>query len=499
MPPYRSVTTIPSMQDHDLSTPKGGNDLRTYDILSEEEVRQIHEQSLAILAEVGVEFTYEPALALMREHGQRVEAQRVYLDRDFVEAQLKKTPSDFTLQARNAEKSVTCGKNEIIYTMGYGLPYIYELDGSRRYSLMEDYDNIVKLADASDVIHTSGGNVCEPTDVNSDYRHLDMLYSHVKHSDKNFMGSAYGKEGAQDSLAIAEMLYGGSEAIRRRPALITLINSITPLKYDDRMLAALMTYAEAGQANLISALVMSGSTGPVTMAGTIALQNAEVLAGIVLAQCVRPGAPVVYGSSSGASDMRTVSLSIGNAETALYTSASAQMGRFYNLPSRGGGGLTDAKTVDAQAGYESMLLLAAASFTGINYVLHAAGIMQYYTAFSYEKFIVDVEICELMLKYRRGFDFGADMFAFDDIKEIGPGGHFLYQQSTLMKHRSELRSPSLSDRQGYEGWELQGMRTIAQVAHEKWQQALAQHESPPLDEALDRELCHYIQKRKGCV
>ncbi|MEL7568301.1 MAG: trimethylamine methyltransferase family protein [Dehalobacterium sp.] len=468
-----------------------------FDVLTKEEVLKIHEKTLQILEEVGVEFTYDPAINVLKEHGQKAEGHRVYFKKEFVEEMMKKAPKAFTLHARNAEKNVNCNHTDIIFTPSYGPPYIYAADGSRRYSNMEDYNNIVKLAGACENIHSTGGNVCEPNDVPDEIRHLKMLYSHIKNSDKTFMGSAYGEIGAGDSIAIAEMMFGGREMIKKKPVLITLINSITPLKYDDRMLAALMTYAKVGQACLISSLVMSGSTGPATMAGTITLQNAEVLAGIVLAQCVNPGTPVIYGSTSGPCDMRTVSLSIGTAETALYTSASAQMARFYDIPSRGGGGLNDAKVVDAQTGYESMLVLLSTGLSGINYVLHAAGIMQYYTAFSYEKFIMDNEIAGLVLKYLKGYNFDEEMFVIDDIKEVGPGGHFLYQASTLEKHRHELRVPTLSDRQGYEAWLTEGKKDTVQRAKEKWQKILAEYVAPPLDEALDKEICAFIDKRSN--
>ena len=469
--------------------------LPKFDILTKEEVLKIHEKTMEILEEVGVEFTYDPAIEVFKAHGQRTEGHRVYFKKEFVEEMVKKAPAAFTLHARNPEKNVHCNHKDLILTPSYGPPYIYEADGKRRYSTMEDYDNIVKLAGASININHTGGNVCEPTDAPSETKHLKMLYSHIKNSDKAFMGSAYGSVGAKDSIALAEFIFGGKEVIKKNPVLITLINSITPLKYDDRMLAALMTYAEAGQACLISSLVMSGSTGPVTMAGTITLQNAEVLAGIVLAQCVNPGTPVIYGSTSGPADMRTVSLSIGNAETALYTSASAQLARFYGVPSRGGGGLNDTKTVDAQAGYESMLILLSTAISGINYVLHAAGIMQYYTAFSYEKFILDDEIAGLVRKYLRGYDFTDEMFVLDDIKSVGPGGHYLYQASTFQLHRQELRMPTLSDRQGYEAWIEEGGKDTNTRAKEKWQQILATYEAPPLDDALDKEISGYIAKR----
>ncbi|MCR6546372.1 trimethylamine methyltransferase family protein [Dehalobacterium formicoaceticum] len=466
-----------------------------FDVLTKEEVSQIHEKTMEILETVGVEFTYDPAIAIFKEWGQRIEGHRVYFQRSFVEEMVQKAPASFTLHARNPEKNVQCNHRDIIFTPSYGPPYIYEANGNRRYSNMNDYDNIVKLAGASTNIQATGGNVCEPNDVPDEIKHLKMIYSHIKNADKNFMGSAYGEMGAQDSIEMASMLFGGRDILKKNPALITLINSITPLKYDDRMLAAMMTYAAAGQVNLISSLVMSGSTGPATMAGTITLQNAEVLAGIVLTQCINPGAPVIYGSTSGPADMRTVSLSIGNAETALYTAASAQMARFYGVPSRGGGGLNDSKTVDAQAGYEAMMVLMSAAISGINYVLHAAGIMHYYTAFSFEKFVMDDEIAGMVLKYRKGYDFSDEMFALNDIKEVGPGGHFLYQASTLEKHRQELRMPDLSDRMGYEAWDADGRKDTNTRAKERWQKILAEYEVPHLDEALDKELCAFIERR----
>ena len=231
------------------------------------------------------------------------------------------------------------------------------------------------------------------------------------------------------------------------------------------------------------------------MAGTMALQNAEILAGICLAQAVNPGTPCIYGSTSGPADMKTLTLSIGTAETALYTAASAQMARYYGVPSRGGGGLNDTKLVDAQAGYESMLTLFAAAASGINYVLHAAGIMQYYTAFSYEKFVMDDEVAGLVRKFLKGYNMDETMFVYDDIKEVGPGGHYLYQASTFELFRQELRSPVLSDRQGWEGWDAEGRKDACTRATEIWQKTLAEYEAPALDEALDREICNFIDTR----
>lgn len=469
--------------------------LPKYNVLTPEQVQMIHENSIKILEEIGVQISYEPALKVLKAHGQRVDGQRVYFQREFVESQVKKAPAEFTLHARNPENNLVCGGENIIFMPGYGAPFVHEADGTRRNAVMADYDNFVKLAGASKTLHMTGGTVVEPNDIPTAVRHLKMVYSSLTNSDKCFMGSASGYERAQDCIEIASLLFGGKDVIRAKPVLISLINSVTPLKYDDRMLGALMAYAEAGQPVVIASMVMAGATGPTTQAGALALQNAEVLAGIALAQSVNPGTPVVYGSTSVITDMQSGNLSIGNPECALFVSASAQLARFYGVPSRGGGTLTDSKITDAQAGYEAMMVLMAAGAAGINFVLHSAGILQYFLAMSYEKFIVDEEICGMVLRYIRGIDFSEENFAYDVIAGVGPGGHFLTQKHTKKRHVAELRRPQLSDRQSYDSWAKESFDTN-QRASQKWQEILASYQPPALDSAIDEKIREYIAKRE---
>jgi trimethylamine--corrinoid protein Co-methyltransferase len=322
-----------------------------------------------------------------------------------------------------------------------------------------------------------------------------MIEAHIKYSDKAFMGAAHGSVCAKDTVEMCKILYGmDDETVKNTPIVNTLINSITPLKYDERMASALMTYAEYGQSNMISSLVMSGSTGPVTMVETLALQLAETIAGLCLNECIRPGSPVILGSTSGPADFASMALSIGNAEVALYTSATAQMGRFYGVPTRGGGGLNDAILTDAQAGLESMLTLLTAGTSGIAFILHAAGIMHYYNAFSYEKFILDDEIAGWCNKFIQGYNFDEERFVFDDVEEVGPGGHFLYQEST-MDFVEELRRPLVSNRKDYEGWEAAGAKSLDQVCYDRWTKQLEEYVAPDMDEAVEAELNEYIVKR----
>jgi len=227
-----------------------------------------------------------------------VEGQRVYFEKRFVEEQVAKAPAQFTLHARNPEHNLVVGGENIIYMPGYGAPFIHEADGTRRNSNLNDYNNFIKLAHMSTNMHMTGGTAAEPNDVQDEIRHLKMAHSSITLSDKCFMGSASGYEKAQDSIEMTAIVFGGRDVIKEKPALICLVNSVTPLKYDDRMLGALVAYAQSGQAMVIASLVMAGSTGPATIAGALALQNAEVLAGIVLAQCINPGTPAHYPSAT---------------------------------------------------------------------------------------------------------------------------------------------------------------------------------------------------------
>nr|AHF23969.1 trimethylamine methyltransferase [uncultured bacterium Contig19] len=469
----------------------------TQSVLTDNQVDRINEEVMKILTEVGVNFEYQPAVDVLKAHGCKVEGSRVFFDRKFVEDRIAEAPSEFTLKARNEKKSTWCGDGSFILTPSYGPPFVYTIDGARRGTNSEDYCNVIKLCHMSQNINHTGHNVVEMCDYPDEIRHLKMIEAHIKYSDKPFMGATHGTVCAMDTIEMCKIVYGlDDEGIKNTPILNSLINSITPLIYDERMASAMMAYAEYGQSNMISALVMSGSTGPVTMVETLALQLAENLAGLCLAQCVRPGSPVIIGSTSGPADMTSMALSIGNSEVALYTAATAQMGRFYQVPTRGGGGLNDAILTDAQAGMESMLTLMAPAISGTAFILHAAGIMHFYNAFSYEKFIMDDEVAGLCNKFIQGYNFDEERFVFDDVEEVGPGGHFLYQEST-MDFVEELRRPIVNNRKDYEGWDAAGHKALDQVCYDRWTKQLEEYERPALDEAVEKELNDFIVRRCG--
>ena len=467
--------------------------MQWYEFLTPQQVEQIHETSLKILDQVGIEFRYSPALEVFKKGGDKIEGERVYLSPQLVESQIKNAHPQFTVHARNPDNDVVIGGDNMVFVPGYGAPFVTDLEKGRREGTLLDFENFVKLTGASQYQDICSGMVIEPTDVPADRRHAEMIYAALKYADKPIMGSAMGEKGARDSIRMASILFGDEKALAQRPPLIGLLCSLTPLSYDDRMLGAIMEYAKAGQPQLISSLAIAGATSPSTMAGTLALQNAEVLAGIVLTQLVRAGTPVIFAGSSTSAEMRTGALSIGSPEMAINTAATAQMARYYSLPSRSGGAVSDAKTPDAQAAYESMMSLLMAQVSGINFVLHTAGIFESYNCMSYEKFVIDDEICGMVKRIKRAYDVNDETLGLDVIKDVGPGGHFLDQMHTINHFRNEFYMPTLSDRDNFDGWKESGSVTSMQAASRKYQEIIAAYEAPELPGDTDRELKKFIE------
>ena len=467
--------------------------MQWYEFLTEQQVEQVHETSLKMLEQIGIEFSYPPALDVLRKGGARVEGQRVYFSPQLVERQIKKAPAQFTLHARNPENNVVIGGDNIVFVPGYGAPFVTDLDKGRREGTLLDFENFVKLTGASPYQDICSGMVIEPTDVPAERRHAEMIYTAFKYSDKPIMGSAMGVEGARDSIRMASILFGSEKELAEKPCMVSILCSLTPLSYDDRMLGAIMEYAKAGQPQFLSSLAIAGATSPATLAGTLALQNAEVLAGIVLTQLVREGTPVIFAGVSTNAEMRTGALTIGSPEMALNTAATAQMARYYNLPSRSGGAVSDSKSPDAQAAYESMMSLLMAQVSGINFVLHAAGIFESYNCMSYEKFIIDDEMCGMVKRIKKAYAVDEDTLGFAVTKETGPGGHFLDKDHTMKHFRNEFFMPALSDRDSYDGWKEGGSLTSMQRANRRYQEIIAAYEAPELPENTDRELKKFIE------
>jgi len=463
-----------------------------FEYFSRKEVEEIHAATLQVLETVGVDFSYPPALAILAKAGCRVDGERVYFPPKLVETQAAKAPSEFTLYARNPEKNVVIGGDNIAFIPCYGPPFVTDLDQGRRESVLEDYVNFVKLGHASRSMDITGGMMAEPNDIPHERRNAEMMYASMRYSDKPFMGGAIGEKAARETIEMAGLVFGEKAALAERPPFISILCSRTPLGYDDRMLGAIMTYAAAGMPQLISSLSIAGATSPVTLEGTLVIQNAEVLAGVILTQLVREGAPVVFAGSSSAAAMRFGTLSIGAPEMAVNTAATAQMARFYGIPSRGGGALTDAKIPDSQAALESMMSQLMATLTGVNFVLHSAGILESYMMASYEKFVIDDEICGMCKRIKRGEEITAEKLALDVIRQVGPGGEYLTQMHTFQNFRKEFYAPIMEERENFANWFKKGGLTLEQRANRKWKEILENYEEPTLPEDLDRALREYV-------
>ena len=476
------------------------NPLKPYEILSEEQVRQIHDHAMLILQEIGIDFLHPRALDTFRRAGLKIEEQRVRFEPAFIEEQIKKVPATFQVQARNPEHTVTIGGNHIVNAPVYGPPFITDLDRGRRGATIQDFKNFDKMAQAVPQIHCAGGTIVEPEDLPLETRHLDMVYSHIRWTDMPFMGSVISEENARDSIEMASIVFGGREKIEKTPALLALVNVNSPLRYDDRMLGSLMEYAAANQPVIATPFLMAGAMSPMGLAGTLAQQTAEALAGIALIQLIRPGAPCIYGSFLTNIDMQSGSPAFGTPESAMGILASAQMARHYKIPFRGGGALTSSKSPDAQAAYESMMCMWPTVLGGVHFVLHAAGWLESALLASYEKFIVDVEalrMFEWMLS--KGIPFDDEGFAMDGIREVGPGGHHLGSEHTMRHYRTGFYRPWISSTENYDRWQRMGSRTADRVANEKWKQLLADYADPGIDSAVDDQLKAFIEVRKDAI
>ena len=467
-----------------------------FEYFSQADLQQIHDSSLQVLETVGIDFLYEPALKLLAKAGCKVEGKRVFFPPKLVDEQIAKAPSQFTLYARNPEKNVTIGGNHIAYIPCYGAPVVNNLDDGRRDSTLNDYINFVKLTHASLNQDITGGLMAEPNDIPHERRMAEMLYAAIRYSDKPFMGGALGAEAAEETIEAASIVFGSRKEMADRPPFISILCSRPPLAYDDRMLSAIMTYARAGLPQLISSLSIAGATGPVTMEGVLVVQNAEVLAGITLTQLVREGTPVVYGGQSTSAAMRFGTLSTGSPEMAVNTAATAQLTRFYQLPSRSGGAITDSKTCDGQAGSESMMGQLMATLSGINFVLHSAGILETYMVASYEKFILDDDICGMCKRIKKGENITAERLAVDLISEVGPGGEHLTHEHTFRNFRSEFYQPIIEERRNFSAWQKSGAQSIEKRANAKWKEILENYTEPKLPDDVERDLRKFVDKQR---
>jgi trimethylamine--corrinoid protein Co-methyltransferase len=470
--------------------------MKPVEIVSEEGLDIITQNAETILAEVGIDVRgYPSALARFGDAGCDIDGERVRFPRGLARALVATAPSSYVQHARNPARDVTIGGDATVFAPNYGSPFVHDLDGGRRYATLADFQNFVKLTYLSPHLHHSGGTVCEPVDIPVSKRHLDMVYSHLRLSDKPIMGSVTAGERAADSVELARIAFGGDLA--DRTVITSLINASSPLVWDATMLGAAEVYAASNQATIITPFILAGAMAPVTVAGVAAQTLAEALAGIAFTQLVRPGAPVVLGSFASSMSMQTGAPTFGTPEPALVLYTLAALARRLDVPFRSGGSLCASKLPDAQAAYESAATLLPTIMAGVNFVLHAAGWLEGGLSIGYEKFVLDEDQLGMMAVFVRGVDLSTNGQALDAIRENPPGQHFLGSPHTLANFEHAFYRSSTADNSSFEQWTEDGALDAAQRANRIWKQRLADYEPPPIDPAVDEELQDYVARRKA--
>jgi len=467
-----------------------------YEILGEEGLSIIEQNAETILEEVGIEIVEFPeALGIFESAGAIVDGTRVRFPRGMCRDLAATAPARFTQHARNPERTVEIGDPHVVFAPAYGSPFVRNLEDGRRYATIEDFRNFAKLTYMSRQLHHAGGTLCEPVDLPVNKRHFDMVYNHVKYSDKAFMGSVTSPVRAQDTVDIAKIVFG-EDFVAENTVILSLCNANSPLSWDRAMLGSAKVYAENNQATLLTPFILAGAMAPVTVAGTAAQTLAEALAGIAFTQIVRPGAPVVLGSFASSMSMQSGAPTFGTPEPALVLWTMAALARRLGVPFRSGGNLTAAKTPDAQAAYESAATFFPTLTAGVNFVLHTAGWLEGGLVMGYEKFILDADMAGMAGALLDGVDLSENGQAMDPLLTTGPGQHYLGTEHTLANFETAFWRAETSDSNSFEQWEADGSKEAVNRANERWHQMLSDYEAPPLDDRIDHELRSWIQQRK---
>ncbi len=467
-----------------------------FTLLDEEGLSLIERNADRILAEIGMEFRGDPeCLEIFREAGCRIEGERVRFEPGFCRRTIQASaPRQFLQRARNPERSVVIGGDNSLFCPSFGPPFVHDMDRGRRYATIEDFRKVTKLHHSLEEVHHSGGVVCEPTDLPVPERHLSMLHAHLTLNDKPFMGAVTAPERAADSVAMAEMAIG-------RPAepgqcnLYSVVNSNAPLVLDATMLGALKVYARAGECVVVSPFILAGAMSPVTVAGTLAQLLAEAMAGLSLIQLIRPGAPCVFGTFSSPISLKTGAPTFGTPEGMQIQMCASALARRLGVPFHSVGALTASKVPDAQAAYESATQLTGAFLAGVNFIIHATGCLEGLLTLGYEKIVMDADRCGALAAFARNVDLSEEAQAFEAIREVGPGSHFLGSAHTLRYFREAFFMSALSDNATFEQWSAEGGLWQHERANRRWKQLLADYREPPMASDIREALDDYVARR----
>jgi trimethylamine--corrinoid protein Co-methyltransferase len=467
------------------------------DVFDDESLDQLEIHADWILDEIGIEFRGDAeALSLFKAAGARVSGERVRFDPGHARSLCATAPGQFVMHGRDPANAITVGNNSVSFSPGYGSPFVTDSDNGRRYATLEDFQNFVKLTYSTPWLHHSGGTVVEPVDVPVNKRHLDMVYSHLRYSTKPFMGGVTAADRAEDSIAMARIVWG-EHFMDGNCVIQGNINLNSPLVLDHIMSGSLKAYARANQCNFISPFILGGAMGPVTQPALIAQAHAETIAAIALTQLVRKGSPVVYGNFLTTLDLLTGAPTFGSPESVLSALALGQLCRRMNLPLRGIGHVTAAKVADGQAMQESCDSMTAAVQSGSSIVFHSAGWLEGGLTMGYEKFMMDVDRCGMMCKQIQGMHIDENQLARSAYRQSGPGQNFLGVDHTLENFETaNYKSNLLADTQSFEQWTESGCLNVEQRANKQWKSALQDYQDPGLDTEIDEALREFIDRKK---
>ncbi len=469
------------------------------EILNADQIAMIHDASMTVLENTGMRVDCPKTRALLGEHGNTVDEDTtiVRFDRGFVTERVAMAPSSFRIHPRNADRWVEFGGNNIVFGAVGGPAFVNDLDKGRRPGTYEEFRNGIRILQSLNACHFINTGIFACMDQPANRRHLDTLQTCFTLMDKAMGASLLGRERAQDAIDMACLAHNtDAEGLRARPAMIGNINTNSPLVLDVEMAQGAWTFAENGQPVTVTPFTLSGAMSPATIPGALVQQNAEALAGIAFLQTVNPGTPCLYGTFTSNVDMKTGAPAFGTPEYVKATLASTQLGRHYGLPVRASN-TNASNVVDAQAAYESQMSLWACVTGHVNYVNHGFGWLEGGLSASFEKFILDAEMIQMLIESLKPLDIRSETLGVAAIAEVGPGGHFFGAADTLSRYEDAFYAPLLSDWRNFETWSDGGSLTATQRANTIWKKLLQDYEEPPMDPAMRAEIDAFVARRKA--
>ncbi len=465
---------------------KGGN----FKVFSDSEVKEVHEATVYLLEKVGIKMHNKTARQIFSDKGADVDNEKliVKIPRFMIEDAIDSNPSKIILCGRDESNDLILeGTNVHLGTGGTVLNTLDIDSGKKRLTGVKDVAGYATMTDALDNIAFFVIN-CYPNDVKEEEVDINRFYHAFKNTSKHVMGGIYTMDGLKSVISMAEDIAGGKQKLLERPFVSFITLMMSPLLMEVTYTDFLIEVARRGLPLATPSEPLAGANSPVTLAGTIALNNAESLGGLILTQLINPGTPTIYGSTSSIMDMRTGTYMAGNVESALINAGCAQMSHFYKIPMYGTGGMSDSKVVDAQAGFESANTAMVVALSGCNFIHDAFGLLEFCTTLSYEKMVIDNDSVGMVLRAVKGVEVNKETLATHIIEEVGPGGHFLDHEHTVAHVRNEFFFPKLADRQQRVVWEEQGSKDAFTRAHEQARKILDTHESIGFSEDIEKFL-----------